>query len=390
MPNNGKALTNASFRAKMLEVIDKLKDQDKTALVRHVDDFEALNKDTFEAGMNALVEAIPEGGGGGGGTGDGGYVVTFGIDMNSGDVTCNKTIDDIIAHADKHVIGRFVVDFPIDGAPGTSVSMYCDNLKFDYQQFNSDNPEIAPMIPMYTYLGFTGDAFVLGFLDGEIRENQPVDPDHDKTTLYYKQCISIYYLFNDENPHWEFGLYDIHDEDSSIDSSKINMSIEDEFNDMPGDPITIYVTGSTGVIDPNMYGSGAIYKMVENFAHMSKSLNVARTALSSQKVAFHNTYSPIYSKPAQFDINIEFNDSGYQPYYNRIFTISRYIPYIKDPITSATTAGRIVMFSDDYNDTNNKIIRHIIDLYYDSTSPEMYKIKGKYKQVEIPYTVVIG
>lgn len=122
MSNTGKALTNVAFRAKMLELIDKLKNQDKTALVRHVDDYEALNKDTFEAGMNAVIDAIPEGGGGGGGTGEGGYSVAFEVEVedgsDSGDlslsVTSNKTISDIINHSTEQISAYLHFNIPID------------------------------------------------------------------------------------------------------------------------------------------------------------------------------------------------------------------------------------------------------------------------------------
>ncbi len=66
MNNNGRAITNASFRRKILDVIDKLKNQSKTAMNPRVDDFEQLNVDVFEDGMDAVVEAIESGGGGGG------------------------------------------------------------------------------------------------------------------------------------------------------------------------------------------------------------------------------------------------------------------------------------------------------------------------------------
>jgi len=65
MNNNGRAITNASFRRKILDIIDKLKNQNKTAMNPRVDDFEQLNVDVFEAGMAALVQAISSGGGGG-------------------------------------------------------------------------------------------------------------------------------------------------------------------------------------------------------------------------------------------------------------------------------------------------------------------------------------
>lgn len=114
MPNTGKSLTNVAFRAKILAVIDKLKNQDKTALVRHVDDFEALNKDTFEAGMNALVEAIPEGGGGGGGSDAYEITANLEVDMSTGDlsVSVDKTISDIISHSEGGLFFNFNFSLP--------------------------------------------------------------------------------------------------------------------------------------------------------------------------------------------------------------------------------------------------------------------------------------
>lgn len=386
MSNNGKSLTNVSFRAKMLEVIDKLKDQDKTALVRHVDDFEALNKDTFEAGMNALVEAIPEGGGGGGGTGDGGYVVTFGMDFQNEGITCDKTIEDIIAHANKHIVGRFVIKgLPMDGAPVTA-DIYCDNLKFDYQQLNSDDPSVAPIIPTYTYLGFSGDAFILILLDGAPRENSPLE---DNEIQYYKTCVSIYYLFADENPHWELNISDLNGGKTEIETW--NMKLPDDPFNSPN-PISelklVVKNTSYSEYAGNamwQYSGMGEFNMGEIVSWFSKYVGEYKvTRLNgATSISFANGAQAIgYKGAAQFPITIDLS-SYLSPSRNDIqtvFTISKYSAAILDG--AFYNGGYLELFSDIDDLANNRIIRHIIIITRYSNNWVTH-----YKQVEIPYTL---
>ena len=391
MSNNGKSLTNVSFRAKMLAVIDKLKNQDKTALVRHVDDFEQLNKDTFEAAMNALVEAIPEGGGGGGGTGDGGYVVTFGINFQNNEVTCDKTIEDIIAHANNHIVGRLVVkDLSMDEAPFT-INLYCDNLKFDYQQFNSDDPEIAPMLPEYTYLGFFGDAFIMSILDeGSPRTNTPVG--EDGKIQYYKTCISFYYLFASEGPHWEFSISDI-DGDEYIPAYKISDMTNDPFTSNDGSQLTLNVTSVTvdesSVSNSNAFWTYPYMNPVSKFSKFVSEWSKAETALFSPNTAFANgVQARIYSKPAQFNVMVDLS-TNLSPSRNNVsgvFTVSKFSPYVTNE-NGTTAGGEILMYMDDDDVSNNKIIRHIIHVRFDPLGLDGEYLKTIYKQVEIPYTI---
>lgn len=397
MSNNGKSLTNVSFRAKMLEVIDKLKDQDKTALVRHVDDFEALNKDTFEAGMNALVEAIPEGGGGGGGTGDGGYVVTFGMDFQNEGITCDKTIEDIIAHANKHIVGRFVIkDFPMDGVPAT-IDLYCDNLKFDYQQLKSDDPQIAPMIPTYTYLGFSGDGIIFSAVQGEPLGNEPVD---DGETLYYKVCVMVYYMFDDETPHWEFDIRDVGGGSSptEIETTNINFVYDDKTAPFT-DKWKVVILSS-----PDSYGGNAETYLMNSdgssgargeqfllnyFMPPNLKNNEQRTALYSPYVnGAHGTQLKMYSKAAQVELFLDGNNlwpDGF--YFDAIFTINRCSVRSNSTSGNDVVGGYVDMFCDEVDDTNSRIIRHFIriEVVPDSPSPRCHP-KTTYKKIFIPYT----
>lgn len=396
MSNNGKSLTNVSFRAKMLEVIDKLKDQDKTALVRHVDDFEALNKDTFEAGMNALVEAIPEGGGGGGGTGDGGYVVTFGLDFQNEGVTCDKTIADIIAHADKHIVGRFVIkDFPMDGVPVT-IDLYCDNLKFDYQQLKSDDPEIAPMIPTYTYLGFSGDGIIFSAVQGEPLGNEPVD---DGETLYYKVCVMVYYIFDDDTPHWEFDIRDIGGSSpTEIETTSINFVNDDKtafFTDkwkvvILSSPDTHGGNAETYIMQPDgSSGARGEQFLLNYFMPPNLKYNEQRTALYSPTVnGAHGTQLKMYSKAAQVELFLDGNNlwpDGF--YFDAIFTINRCSVRYNSTNGNEIVSGYVEMFCDEVDDANTRIIRHFIriEMVADSPHPNRHP-KTTYKKIFIPYT----
>lgn len=424
MSNNGKSLTNVSFRAKMLEVIDKLKDQDKTALVRHVDDFEALNKDTFEAGMNALVEAIPEGGGGGGGTGDGGYVVTFGMDFENESITCDKTIEDIIAHANKHIVGRFVVtNFQMQGAPITA-NLYCDNLKFDYQQLNSDNPEIAPMLPEYTYLGFSGDAFITYFLNGGIpRGNTPLE---DNEIQYYKTCISFYYLFGDENPHWDMNISDIggNDEPTEVSSTNVDLAGNDGWlENYPKDYTkkwnsdhlilqvtditkTILYPDGTSVTGP--FQNAKIYRdgvdvaaeLIDAFLPSAESLyygggsGITRSALASPNVVFNNGVidTPFFIKPAQLEIYVDL-DTYLMPGRGTkrgVFTVAGITSWPTKSSTGYNYGGGIILYMDEYDTTitssgSNKLIRHYLKIYRPNNDTNAL---CDYCQWQIPYTDV--
>lgn len=175
MANNaGKALTNVAFRAKMLALIDKLNNQDQTALVRHVDDFEALNKDTFEAGMNAIIEAIPEGGGGGGGTGEGGYSVGFDIQIDmenssEGDfyfiVEADKTIEDIIEHEDEQITGFLKWPFPADEDLTIDIYTSAKTVTFAH---------VEDQLAMNIIFKFDSSNFMGMMMEEEILENQLV------------------------------------------------------------------------------------------------------------------------------------------------------------------------------------------------------------------------
>lgn len=383
MGNNGKSLTNISFRAKILEVIDKLKDQNKTALVRHVDDFEALNKDTFEAGMNALVDAIPAGGTSGDDSGTGGYVVTFGLDFENGGVTCDKTIDDIIAHADNHIVGRFVLkDYPLEGE--ATVDIYCDNLKFDYQQLHSDNPEIAPTIPEYTYLGFFGDGIVLSVAEGELLGNSPLDGEE---TLYCKTYVTIYYVFDDENPHWEFNEISI--EQPEIETEKI---------DFPYDDYTVHFvnTWNVDLLDtPDSNGgnaetySGAGIRGEQYFLNYFMPPNLMsgganRTSLYSPAINDANgNQLAMYSKAAQVEVRLRDHDS----IFNAIFTINKCSIGHNEVVNGNIVHGYVEMFCDEVDNDNDRIIRHFIRIeVIGNPVTRDYTPKTTYKKMFISYT----
>lgn len=58
MSKTGRHLTNVAFRAKVLNIIDKLKGTESFPIAKRTDDFEALNIDTFQVYMDALTEAV--------------------------------------------------------------------------------------------------------------------------------------------------------------------------------------------------------------------------------------------------------------------------------------------------------------------------------------------
>ena len=386
MSNTGKSLTNVSFRAKILAVIDKLKDQNKTALVRHVDDFEALNKDTFEAGMNALVDAIPAGGGGGGGGGDAVYTVTFSMNAND-EITCDKDIDDIISHAGEHIVGRFIIEgMVLDPSVNITINIYCDNMKFDYQKLNTDDPSMAPMVSTYTYLGFVSDGGVLQVLrDAPLMNEGPE---------YYKTYIKIAYMFADENPHWEF--FDETLGDIVVNSYDIHMNGNEDTPDVTSDVAKKYVLRVTNMSssDKNAFLEKAgiqhyeryllRYLMPPEYANYSD----GRTALFSPYINFANVQTAIYSKAMQLEIEVD--KSSYlipsRDNYYGIFTFSKIISGYQE-INGVPNSGNIELCSDEYDTINNKIIRHIIRMYIYDYDAGTYKSACDYTEIEIPYTV---
>lgn len=395
MANTGKALTNVAFRAKMLALIDKLKNQEKTALVRHVDDFEALNKDTFEAGMNAVIEAVPEGGGGGGGTGDGGYVVTFVLDSTAASeaeaLTCDKTIEDIIAHVNEHITGRLIFkNIPIDGAEGTYFDIYLDNLKFDYQKIVTNNPKVEPMVPQFTYLGFVGDFGAAGALNG--------DPTGNDGPNYYKEYIKMVWLFADETPHWELKSEMIGgDDEETIETTKINFS--DDYtldlnhnqyfirllatSDSDGSNATIWFFDGT---DGTSRAENSIFDYFLP-PYLRDGHRLRRTALYSPITNGANgTQICMYNKPAQIEAHV--NGMALTPSFWRkgIFTIDNYIE--GSTSNNSNTSGTIEMHMDEDDPSNNRIIRHYIKMELIQDSPSgLNHAKNTYKKLIIPYTV---
>lgn len=395
MANTGKALTNVAFRAKMLALIDKLKNQEKTALVRHVDDFEALNKDTFEAGMNAVIEAVPEGGGGGGGTGDGGYVVTFVLDSTAASeaeaLTCDKTIEDIIAHVNEHITGRLIFkNIPIDGAEETYFNIYLDNLKFDYQKIVTNNPKVEPMAPQFTYLGFVGDFGAASALNG--------DPTGNDGPNYYKEYIKMVWLFADETPHWELKSEMIGgDDEETIETTKINFS--DDYtldlnhnqyfirllatSDSDGSNATIWFFDGT---DGTSRAENSIF---DHFLppYLRDGHQLRRTALYSPITNGANgTQICMYNKPAQIEAHV--NGMALTPSFWRkgIFTIDNYIE--GSTSNNSNTSGTIEMHMDEDDPSNNRIIRHYIKMELIQDSPSgLNHAKNTYKKLIIPYTV---
>lgn len=395
MANTGKALTNVAFRAKMLALIDKLKNQDKTALVRHVDDFEQLNKDTFEAGMNALVEAIPEGGGGGGGTGDGGYAVTFTADVSAMEenetIACNKTIEDIIAHADEHITGRLIFkNIPIEGAEGTYFDVYLDNLKFDYQKIVTNNPDIEPMVPQVTYIGFVGDFGAAGALSGEPTTNDGPD--------YYKTYIKICWLFADETPHWNLITEEIGGGSSEyIEPANIIFNSDYTYAlnnnqyyikllstpDSDGSNAQIYFNDGSS-------GSGRSEQYIFDYfipPYLRDGYMLRRTALYSPiTIGVGGNQICMYNKPAQIEVHINGTDLTPSFWTKGIFTIDKYEE--GSTTNNSNTSGTIEMHMDEDDASNNRIIRHYIKIELIQDTPSgLHHAKNTYKKLIIPYTV---
>lgn len=387
MSNTGKSLTNVSFRAKILAVIDKLKDQDKTALVHHVDDFEALNKDTFEAGMNALVDAIPAGGGGGGGGGDAVYTVTFNMNAND-EITCDKDIDDIISHADEHIVGRFIIEgMVLDPSVNITINIYCDNMKFDYQALNTDDPSMAPMVSTYTYLGFVSDGGVLQVLHDAPLMNEGPE--------YYKTYIKIAYMFADENPHWEF--FDETLGDIVVNSTDVHINGNENTFDPTTDVTKKYVLRVTSMSssDKNAFleKSGVQhyeryllrYLMPPEYTNYSD----GQTALFSPLINFANgVQTPLYSKALQLEIEVD--KTSYlipsRDGYSGIFTVGKIRSYYQET-NGIPNAGDIDLYADEYDTINNKLIRHIIRMYIYLDSSRNFQSACDYTEIEIPYTV---
>lgn len=391
MANTGKALTNVAFRAKILALIDKLKNQDQTALVRHVDDFEALNKDTFEAGMNALVEAIPEGGGGG--TGDGGYVVTFTINPTAESETemlvCDKTINDIIAHANEHIVGRLIIaDVPVGEDPslGVTAKIYCDNMRFLYQKLESTNPEITEdMLSEVTYLGFISDSSILYLLN----EGSPLDNEGPED--YYKTYVKISYMFAEENPYWMMYLSEGEPKDVYVDPGHITFP-DDKTWDF-GRKIAINVITETGIgnaetyqfSDP--YGSRYEKSLLSYF--MPPNLyegNIIRTAIYGPRMDFANSSQvSIYGKPAQVEcyINPSADIHSFSA-FEGIFTIDKFKATTYSG--SMVYAGFIEMHMDEDDATNNRIIKHLVKV--EALDDGNNTVRTTYKRVAIPYTTI--
>ena len=396
MANTGKALTNVAFRAKMLALIDKLKNQDKTALVRHVDDFEALNKDTFEAGMNAVIEAIPEGGGGGGG-----YVVTFTLDPTASSeaesLICDKTIEDIIAHVDEHIVGRCSIkNFPADEDASIFCDLYCDNMKFDYQVMKSDNPEYIPMLAQYTYLGFMSDGAILSILNN----GTPIDNSGDigEQSAYYKQHIKIAYMFGSSTPYWTV-IFEENggDDEEAIETTKINFGVDYTYDlnhmqyfikllstpDSDGSNVQIhYYDGGTS-------GLGRAEQYIFDYfipPYLRDGYNIRRTALYSPITNGANGVQVcMYNKPAQIEAHL-IADSALNYWTKCIFTIDKYEEGSTD--NNSNSSGTIEMHMDEDDASNNRIIRHYIKMQLIVDDPSgLHHAKNTYKKLIIPYTV---
>lgn len=394
MANTGKALTNVAFRAKMLALIDKLKNQEKTALVRHVDDFEALNKDTFEAGMNAVIEAVPEGGGGGGGTGDGGYVVTFTINPSASSETemivCDKTINDIIAHANEHIVGRLIVaDVPVGEDPsfGVTAKIYCDNMRFLYQKLESTNPEVTEdMLSEATYLGFISDSSIFQLFN----EGEPLDNEGPED--YYKTYIKISYMFAEENPYWMIYLSEGESKDTYVNPDHITFP-----NDKTWDfsrKVTVNVITETGVGNAEMYGTSFASSLRYEQSFLSYFMppdfyegNIIRTALYGPRIDFANgSQVSIYGKAAQVEVYVNPSaDIHSFSAFDGIFTIDKF--QATTYLGSMVYAGFIEMHMDEDDATNNRIIKHLVKVEaLDDDGNNI--LRTTYKRVAIPYTVI--
>ena len=399
MPNTGKALTNVSFRSKILAVIDKLKDQDKTVLVRHVDDFEALNKDTFEAGMSALVDAIPAGGGGGGG-GDAGYVVKFTMDLSSQDfnISCNKEIDDIINHAEAgdHISAILTfVNVPLPEAPPEiSFDLYLDNLKFDYQKMKTTSPDYESMVPTYTYLGFVGDfsnANVLG--EGEPSTN--LGPD------YYKNYVVISWMFDEETPYWNIDVKDVEQKQEDVSSSHLTMTASDGYQSRSwGEKIEIVLKSAPdadgGNAETYKTGTGRSVRFEQSILNMFMDLDLKeysggnsyeRTVLYSPNVDFANgNSSRLYAKPAQIEVHVD----GYAVQtglkLDGIFTIDECSVDHNGRDSYNITNGFIRMHLDAFDDVNNVLVKHVVTIDVHGLPGDAPIQRTVYKRLSIPYT----
>lgn len=404
MPNNGKALTNIAFRKKILEVIDKLKNQNPTSLVRHTDDFEGLNEDTFKVGMSALVDAIPTGGGGGG-AGDAGYVVSFSV--NDEGIVADKTISDIKEHAanGEMVFGNLYLQLPIDSSMPDDAYIYIYGT-FDFQLLGAilEGAEY----PIGGCL-FTNRGLYCTVLGGRDISPDPSDID------YFSNVLRISGSVDEETGDdvWTLSLETAEDEDE--------IALTD-ISDIPsygmgylGHMYQIVATCDATDISSSENTAAAIYRNGQysdssdfyvlrylfeslidpDFLNMSNSEYGygIRTGLAGKQINIKSGNAFIWIRPSQLELQlslrISYDGSIYENEKIRgIFNINRFeYSFGSDGSTFRDGILECSMDEDDY--ANNRIIKHIIHMETHAPFINVSDNAVYYKRVYIPYTKII-